>query len=339
MSLSASPQCPLCTQPAQASSEVSYSAAEAAQHFVLAEEYPQRNAELTAHIAALWSRNDCRRYACRTCALTYAWPFVAGDGRFYNLAYPYASYPAQRWEFLRTLDSLRTAPLQPGPVLEIGSGFGYFLGQLAPAHVAPDRVIALEYSDAGRAQLVAKGFRAMPCDVRSAELDPWRGQLAAAFLFQVLEHMDNLRAVVARLTDLTQPGASIFVAVPNRDRTAFNEAHGSLCDMPPNHISQWTPASLQRLADIAGWRLDRCEREPFSWPTFMRGDLIYAHMRRAQKAGSLANHVRSRPRGRVRQVAEAAVALAALPTRLPHWVAAAGTAQLLGNSLWVRYQR
>ena len=84
MSLSASPQCPLCTQPAAAASEVSYSAAEAAQHFVLAEEYPQRNAELKAQIATLWSRNDCRMYACRSCALTYAWPFVAGDGHFYN---------------------------------------------------------------------------------------------------------------------------------------------------------------------------------------------------------------------------------------------------------------
>ena len=339
MSLSASPQCPLCTQPADFSSTVSYSAAEAAQHFVLAEEYPRRHAELKAQIAALWSRKDCNMYACRSCALTYAWPFVAGDGHFYNLAYPYSSYPAQRWEFLRTLDSLRDAPLQPGPVLEIGSGFGYFLDQLAPAHVVPDQVIALEYSDAGRSQLLSKGFHAMPCDLRSAELDPWRGQLAAAFLFQVLEHMDDLRAVVARLTELTRPGASVFVAVPNRERTAFNEAHGSLCDMPPNHISQWTPASLQRLADIAGWRLDRCEREPFSWSAFMRGDLVYAHMRRAQKAGSLANRVRSRPRGRVRQVAEAVVALAALPARLPHWVAAAGTAQTLGNSLWVRYQR
>ena len=339
LSLSASPQCPLCTQPADFSSTVSYSAAEAAQHFVLAEEHPQRHAELKAQIAALWSRNDCNMYACRSCALTYAWPFVAGDGHFYNLAYPYSSYPAQRWEFLRTLNSLRDAPLQPGPVLEIGSGFGYFLDQLAPAHVVPDQVIALEYSDAGRSQLLSKGFRAMPCDLRSAELDPWRGQLAAAFLFQVLEHMDDLRAVVARLTELTRPGASIFVAVPNRERTAFNEAHGSLCDMPPNHISQWTPASLQRLADIAGWRLARCEREPFSWSAFMRGDLVYAHMRRAQKAGSVANRVRSRPRGRVRQVAEAVVALAALPARLPHWVAAAGTAQTLGDSLWVRYQR
>jgi len=339
LSMSEAPQCPLCTQPAEASSEISYSASEAAQHFVLAEEYPQRNAELTAQIASLWSRNDCRIYACRSCALRYAWPFVAGDGHFYNLAYPYSSYPAQRWEFLRTLDSLRDAPLQPGPVLEIGSGFGYFLGQLAPAHVAPDQVIALEYSDAGRAQLTAKGFRAMPCDVRSAELDPWRGKLAAAFLFQVLEHMDDLRAVAARLTALTRPGASIFVAVPNRERTAFNEAHGSLCDMPPNHISQWTPESMQCLADIAGWRLDRWEREPFSWPTFMRGDLVYAHMRRAQKAGSLANRVRSRPRGRVRQVVEAAVALAALPTRLPHWVAAASRTQTLGNAIWVRYER
>lgn len=335
----APPHCPLCSQAAEGPSELSYSAAAAAQHFVLAEEYPQRHAELREHIATLWSRNECRMHVCRSCAFTYAWPFVAGDGHFYNLAYPYSSYPSQRWEFLRTLNSLTSAPLQPGPVLEIGSGFGYFLGQLAPAHVAPGEVIALEYSDVGRARLAAKGFRAMPCDVRSAELDPWRGQLAAVFLFQVLEHMDELRAVVARLTELTQRGAAIFVAVPGRERTAFNEAHGSLCDMPPNHISQWTPTALQRLADTARWRLHGCEREPFSWPAFMCGDLVSAHMQRAQKPGTLANRVRAQPRGRVRQLAEAAVALASVPARVPHWLAAVGKANTLGDSLWVRYQR
>jgi len=76
-----------------------------------------------------------------------------------------------------------------------------------------------------------------------------------------------------------------------------------------------------------------------SWPAFMRDDLVCAHMRRAQTACNLANRVRSRPRGRVRQVVEAAVALAALPTRLPHWVAAASRTQTLGNSIWVRYER
>lgn len=339
MTLSESPRCPLCRQPPDNLPAVSYSAPEAAQHFVLAEEYPQRHADLRDHITGLWSRKDCRMYACRRCTLTYAWPFVAGDGYFYNLAYPYSAYPAQRWEFLQTLDSLRGVPLQPGPVLEIGSGFGYFLNQLAPAHLAPDQVIALEYSDAGRAQLRAKGFRALPCDVRSAELDSWRGQLAAVFLFQVLEHMDDLHALTLRLNELTRPGAAIFVAVPNHDRTAFNEAHASLRDMPPNHVSQWTPQALRHLADVAGWRLDRCEREPFSWPAFMRGDLVFAHMQRAQKAGTLSNRVRSRPRGRMRQVAEAAVALAALPARIPHWLAAAGQSQSLGDSLWVRYQR
>jgi hypothetical protein len=75
---------------------VSYSAAEAAQHFVLAEEYPHRHAELRDHITGLWSHKDCRMYVCRQCALTYAWPFAAGDGRFYNLAYPYSAYPTQR---------------------------------------------------------------------------------------------------------------------------------------------------------------------------------------------------------------------------------------------------
>ena len=313
-----------------------FSAEEAAQHFVLREEFPQAHAELVPHIRTLWGRDRCELRQCSACGLQFAWPFVAGDGRFYNLAYPYSDYPPQRWEFLQTVDALAAQPLQTGRLLEIGSGFGHFLRQVSPRFLSPDRVLAIEYNDTARERLQAMGFSAHGIDVRSPEFAAYRGQVATLCLFQVLEHMDGLDALLARLNELLMPGARVFIAVPNIARITYNESHGSLLDMPPNHISRWTEDAFRAFAARAGWTLTDFRVEPQRWRDFVRQDLVYSHMRRAQKSGSLANRIRGRRRSGVRVALEGVAALAAAPARVPGWLKVAG--QPLGDSVWVQLQ-
>lgn len=331
--------CPACHAECTAPALRRFTAEEAAQHFVLREEFSQAHAELLPHIRALWGANHCDLRGCAACGLQFAWPFVAGDGRFYNLAYPYSDYPSERWEFDETLAALARTPLPEGPVLEIGSGFGYFLRKLSPRFVPREQVLAIEYNDSARAQIVAQGFGARGVDLRDREFDAWRGRLAAVFMFQVLEHMDGLDALVTRLNELLQPGASLFIAVPNIERISHNEAHGSLLDMPPNHISRWTEAAFAALAARAGWTLHEFRRQPLRWGQFAKADLVFAHMRRAQQSGSLANRLRSRRRSRLRVAAEGLLAVAAVPSRLPGWRVAAARKDVLGDSVWVHLKK
>lgn len=329
--------CPACHADCRDPATVRYSAAEAAQHFVLAEEYPAQHARLRSKIAALWQAEHCEMLRCAACGLVFAHPFVAGDGEFYNLAYPHSSYPSQRWEFLQTLQALeRTAslPAGDGRVLEIGSGFGYFLRQLAPRFVARDRVVAIEYNNTARQRLLADGFDAIGEDVRAPSFERYRGQVNAIFMFQVLEHMDRLEALFTRLAELAQPRASLFVAVPNHRRIAFNEGHSSMRDMPPNHISQWTEAAFAALAARHGMTVEAFCVQPMSLPAFVKMDLVYSHMQRAQRSGSLANRIRSRPRTRARVALEGLAAVAGAPLRLPAWADAARSGAL-GDSAWL----
>jgi len=328
--------CPACSGNVPRQPLRTFGHAEAAQHFVLAEEFPEQHARLTAHIAKLWGGTQCSLLACSGCGLQFAWPFVAGDGAFYNLAYPYSDYPSERWEWERTLQSLQRDPVPGGPVLEIGSGFGYFLRKLSPALVAPERVRAIEYNDTARAQITAHGYTAYGVDVRDARFTAWRGQLGAVFMFQVLEHMDGLDALFTRLAELLAPGASVFIAVPNVHRISFNERHDSLLDMPPNHISRWTEDSFTALAERLGWTVAERDVQPLAWAEFMKHDLVYAHMRRAQRSGSLANRIRGRRRTPARVAMEGVVALGAAPARARAWLSAAAGGQPLGDSIWVR---
>lgn len=333
------PRCPACHADCEAPPLRLFTAEEAAQHFVLREEFPQAHAALVPHIQALWGGPQCELRACAACGLQFAWPFVAGDGRFYNLAYPYSDYPSERWEFDETLGALAQTPLLAGPVLEIGSGFGHFLRQLSPRFVPREQVLAIEYNDRARAQLTAQGFGAFGVDLRAGDFEAWRGQLAAVFMFQVLEHMDGLDPLAERINELLQPGASLFIAVPNIERIAHNEAHGSLLDMPPNHISRWTEAAFAALAARAGWQLQTFRRQPLRAAEFAKADLVFAHMRRAQRSGSLANRLRSRSRSRLRVAAEGLLALASVPSRLPGWRAAMRRPEALGDSVWVHLKK
>ena len=312
-----------------------YTVREAAQHFVLAEEYWDRHSQLVDHIQPLWNRSDCRILRCRSCGLRFAWPFVSGDARFYNLAYPHPDYPTERWEFEETAQTLVSQSPLEGPVLEIGSGFGYFLRKISPRLLAPEQVVAVEYNDVARKHLCEQGFNASGVDIRNAVHDGLRGKLAAVFMFQVIEHMDDLTGLVRRLGELVRPGADIFIAVPNPQRIAFNESHSSLRDMPPNHISGWSEAAFRALAVRAGWTLLDWRVQPMRWTAFIRQDLIYTHMQRAQRRGSLANRVRSLPRNRARRALEAGLALLAVPARVPTWWQAARARAELGDSAWV----
>jgi SAM-dependent methyltransferase len=332
-------RCPACAALGKTTPVHIFTARQAAQHFVLAEEYPQQHADLCQHIEKLWGAARCEIHECPACGLRYAWPFVAGDGRFYNLAYPYSEYPEQRWEFDQTVAALAQEPPASGRVLEIGSGFGFFLRKIAPAIVTPERVVAVEYNDAARSKLLEAGYMAFGEDIRSASFDAYRGQMAAAFLFQVLEHLDDLDGVVRRLNELLQPGGRIFIAVPNAARIEFNECHGSLFDMPPNHISRWTEGAFQAFAARAGWEVQDFRVQPLRWRDLVRGDLVFAHLQRAQRSGSLANRVRARKRTGLRVAAEGGLALLSVPSRLGAWLEAYRSELVLGDSIWALCRR
>lgn len=331
-------RCPACSAPSQKSPVHVFSAQQAAQHFVLAEEYPKQHADLRVHIESLWDAATCEVHECTACGLRYAWPFVAGDGRFYNLAYPYSEYPEQRWEFDQTALSLAEDPPAPGKVLEIGSGFGYFLRKISPSIVPPSRVVAVEFNDLARGKLQQAGYTVFGHDIRSAGFDRYRGQISAVFMFQVLEHMDDLDSVMRRLNELLQPGGRIYLAVPNGQRIEYNERHGSLFDMPPNHISRWTEAALKAFAARGGWTMEEYRVEPLRLRDLVRGDLVFSHMQRAQRPGSLANRVRARPRTNLRLAAEGALALLAAPSRVGAWYEAHRVETALGDSIWARFR-
>jgi 2-polyprenyl-3-methyl-5-hydroxy-6-metoxy-1,4-benzoquinol methylase len=333
-------RCPVCYSE-QSQSLYSVDSEHAAQHYVLAEADGERHARLKAHIERLWGQASCALMQCRQCNFCFAQPFVAGDARFYELAYQRTGYPGWKWEYERTLQTLRELTndgvLNNFSLLEVGAGDGAFVKSVAPDLTTKARVLCTEYSDFGRSAIESYGVECRGVDVRQISLDAQRGRFNVVCMFQILEHMDRLDELFHQLIVLTDDRAHLFIAVPNEKRIEFNELHGSLLDLPPNHLGRWNRKCFQIIGQRHGWREIAYEIEPEGFASKLKQYVKYRYLLKSQHR-SMANRIERSARGRLLRPLQAAAAAlyAAGAFREIH---ALLTTDGIGDSQWVHLQR
>lgn len=305
---------------------------QSARHFVLPEVDPQRYGELASHIAALWQSDRCRVVRCDCCRFCYSWPFVAGDARFYALAYPNHGYPKWKWEYDAALSWIAAGRTSDVHVLEIGAGNGVFAAALVERGIPKERIVCTEFSAGGRAAINELGIRCVPDDVRDLSGPDWDGRFELICMFQVLEHMDRIDELFARLAALIRPGGRLIAAVPNPAMIEFNELNGALRDMPPCHVGRWNARCFEQIGRRFGFHFADNAVEPGRWMSMAKQFVGYRLLQQSQTPGSWANRafrLRWRP---LRRAAQAAMMFAtALGTlgRIPHLHPGLGNAMIV----------
>lgn len=244
-----------------------------------------------------------------------------------------------KWEYARTIEEFRVMKTAGRTVIDVGAGFGYFLDLVNNKLFRTSDIYAVDYNEQAISVLKLKGFNAYSSDLRSDSFEPMKEAFDIICMFQVFEHMDRVDEVFARLKYLLKAQGSVFIAVPNDIRTYFMERHGSLVDVPPNHIGRWTREAFGAICRRHGLQLTKCEREPFKLVSFLKQDLVESFLSRAEKPGSVGEFVRGLPRSQAQRIALALTALAFSPSRLPAWTDAARNSSTLGSALWVRIDK
>lgn len=262
----------------------------AAQHYLLKENDERKYHELVNHIEILWGGEKVEVVSCLNCGLCYSNPFVAGDEKFYTLAYDRSNYPAWKWEFQVTLDYLKSKTKE-FKILEIGAGNGTFIKSIKDKYTSRENIFCTEYSKYGLREIENIGVNFYNNDVRNIE---FKNKFDVICLFQVLEHQNGLDELFHKLNDLLNRNSDLFIAVPNYSFIEFIEKNNILLDMPPNHVSRWTKKSFQIIAARFNWKVVSHKNEPSNWFANAKLIAVYYFLKKSQLKGTFANLICSK---------------------------------------------
>jgi SAM-dependent methyltransferase len=243
--------CPVCGKHQNPIHVSTFTANESAEHFGRSGG-AKDTLSLEEHIQKIWGFRECSIFRCTECSSRFAEPHVAGDSKFYSLAFPESSYPVARWEFDLTKKLALKALTKGGHLLEVGAGSGSFIKLLLNTGLEKNRIVVTEFSSDGAAALKSLGVNVEVVDFRDGVLGaPFR----VVALFQTFEHLDRLNEALQSLARLTTPDAEIFISVPNVHFIDWQEQNIGLPDMPPNHITAFSADGLHMLFSQNGWKI------------------------------------------------------------------------------------
>jgi SAM-dependent methyltransferase len=143
----------------------------------------------------------------------------------------------------------RTGVTRHSRILDVGCGTGFLLRGLADAGF--DRAEGVDPFVDG--DIVHRG-RVL---VRRATMNDLSGPYDLIMLHHSLEHIADQRGTMARIGELLAPGGWCLVRVPTVDSFAWQEYRERWVQLDaPRHCFLHSVKSLERLAELAGLRLD-----------------------------------------------------------------------------------
>ena len=143
--------------------------------------------------------------------------------------------------------------LEAGRLLDVGSGRGRFL---AAARGAGWDSVGIEF-EAGLAALSRQRY-GVDVVVGDASSAPVEGRFDVVTMWHVLEHLPHPLSALERAADLLVPGGRLIVSVPNNDSWQARLGGDDWLHLDvPRHIFHFTPGSLSRLVERAGFQVER----------------------------------------------------------------------------------
>ncbi len=210
-------------------------------------------------------RNTWRFVRCAACS--HVWlnprPAISTLGTIYPphyYAYHYTekvspiALKAKNWLDGRKFAGLvRALGRSPRSFADIGCGDGRYLRFAERAGVPKDRDYGLELDEKVVAKLRAQGYVGVCERVEDCTAIPDRS-LDLATMFHVIEHVDDPKAVVRRVSRWLAPGGVFAVETPNiesLDARLFGRTYWGGYHIP-RHWNMFSPGTLRRLLEDAG---------------------------------------------------------------------------------------
>lgn len=192
-----------------------------------------KNPEIKKELNKILNGRTVSFIKCTECNFAFANPFIGGTNKLYSLIYN-DNYPTDRWEYGLAINEIKKSD----KVLEIGSGNGFFLNKLSKSN-DKNNLFSLEVSNESS-------------DFKSINDIPNDSNFSVVCMFQVLEHLDNFKEVIEKITAITTDSAKLIISVPAQESSDFFRKKVGIGDTPPIHVSIWDKDSISKLD---GWKI------------------------------------------------------------------------------------
>jgi SAM-dependent methyltransferase len=131
-------------------------------------------------------------------------------------------------------------------VLEIGAGLGFFHdGTVCKSYTGIETNTAAVRSARGR------GLELLSIDARLLSRDR-RESFDVVCSFQVLEHVEDPRSLIAAMIELTRPRGRIVISTPSAD--GFWAHRREVLNVPPHHVTWWPDKTWYWIKEAFGLR-------------------------------------------------------------------------------------
>lgn len=195
--------------------------------------------------------SDIGFYHCPTSDLNFFYPMVTGSESFYEGLQKFDwYYQESKFEF----DFVSRFIKETDHVLEVGSGKGMFREKIGAKNYT-----GLEFSLEAKKLAAARGTTILNESIEGhAECNAGRYDVVCSF--QVLEHVAQVRSFIESCIACLKPGGLLIYSVPSAD-SYIALASNSILNMPPHHVSWWSDACLEYLANIFDLEIIAIEHE------------------------------------------------------------------------------
>lgn len=181
---------------------------------------------------------------CPGCGLEHFADAPQGDAAFYAaLMGSECNYETDRYEFA----VVRALVLPGDRVLDVGCGEGGFLRGLP----ATTTRVGIDHNGPALAALRRSDSSVSTMEVDAAvHADDVGAVYDVVTAFQILEHVEEPRRLLRSLRRLVRPGGSVYVSVPNLERSTKSPFEP--LDHPPHHLTRWRIDPLSAAAAAEG---------------------------------------------------------------------------------------
>jgi SAM-dependent methyltransferase len=158
---------------------------------------------------------------------------------------------------------LRQLPAPPTSYLDVGCGSGRFLKALERRGIARERLYGLELDQTAVDRLAAEGYQVTCESIERCQTIPDE-KVDLISMFHVIEHLDDPRGVVRKLTRWLSPGGVLALETPNLDSVDARVFRSGMWGgyHIPRHWHVFTPERLCQVLEQAGLEVLRVQYHP-----------------------------------------------------------------------------